>query len=98
MMACSGLGVAVQGHVCELNNIGASTTAEQFACTWAARQGKWGHVPHGMHALLGSSESLGKGGEHGQYQPMHLCPLSGPGMILNANVSAREGRTPGHQC
>jgi hypothetical protein len=37
MVVFSGLGAIVQGHACKLNDVGTSTTAEQFACTWAAR-------------------------------------------------------------
>jgi hypothetical protein len=37
MIVCDGLEVTVQGCAYELNNIGAGTTAEQFAYTWAVR-------------------------------------------------------------
>jgi hypothetical protein len=56
----------VQGYMHKLNNAGTGATAKQFACTWAARQGKWGHMQCGVCALLGLSEHLGVGEKHGQ--------------------------------
>jgi hypothetical protein len=100
MMVYGGLEATVQGYIYKLNNIGASTTTEQFACTWATRQGKWKHMQCSVDALLGLLEKSRE--RRGAWLvAANASVSSGPlrivSTVLNANVGVRKGQTPRHQ-
>ena len=80
-----------RARVYAADNAGASTTAEQLACTWAAL---WGRI--GARGLLGSlKKSGGRRGEHDQQWKTHLSPISPnplglSGTVVKADIDARD--------